>query len=169
MSLGLEVHTGLSLSPSVSGWNPDPKSKTDLECQRACWHRSHLLLVLGLRKAGPAPSAKGKEAICRGGQSAHGGSCFLLPPKSPSRGGLSETLEEPQDTAPDGQEGPAAAEIPPGSCELVAAPGLQAIGGDSQLRGPGGCWGLGQSHLHRPLCGHIARKPLTAPASKRQR
>ena len=74
--------------------------------------RSHLFSVSGLCKARPAPSVKGKEAVSRAERCIHGGS---------SRGGSSETLEESQDAPQDGQEGPAAAEIPPGDFELIVS------------------------------------------------
>lgn len=120
----------------VPGWDLGPKFWGRFQALVGGMDpRSHLLLVSGLCKAGPAPSEKGKEAVGRDGQSAHRGSLFLLSPKSTSRGGLPETLEEPQDASPGMQEGPVTAEIPSGSHELVSTAGHQAVsGGDPRPR-----------------------------------
>lgn len=119
----------------MSEWNPCPNLQGRLSFGERDGPRSHLLLVSDLNEACPPPLAEGKEASSRDGQSFHAGSHFPLPTESSSCGDPPETLEEPQDAATDGQEGPAAADIPPDIYELVVTLEFWATGGDTQLRG----------------------------------
>ena len=141
------------LSPSKGVWvGPGSPFLGEIQCS-GWWGgpRSHLFSISGLCKARPAPSVKGKEAVSKVGRCIHGGSSW---------GGSSETLEEPQDAPQDRQEGPAAAEIPPGGSELIVS--------DQRLGNRDRWHSLGKSCQQGPLCGHVPREPPTARSSQRQ-